>query len=225
VAQAKVVFVRESGERWRIELRSLKDFREAIGLDTLNAFCRCFVHADRLVSLATSLNKSLASHGEDSPTYERDLDTVVWLSIGCLRELSFAIRNLRSALAQRGLLDPDAPPWRTLRQIEARWDGDAFFRKVRDVAAFHVDSKVIQCGLLVLEAKGTVTLGQGDGPKMGHFTARLGRDALIVGLGMENGELERLIRQLASDHHNVADAVNEAFVLAIEKANIPQIRE
>ena len=45
----------------------------------------------------------------------------------------------------------------TLRALEDRWENNEFFRKKRDVAAFHVDADVIDRGLdeLIRDGAGT----------------------------------------------------------------------
>ena len=78
---------------------NLKRLDEAVGREVLNGFCRCFVNADRLISAISCALTSREYHGVDSVAYHRDLNTMVWLSIGTLRELSHAIFDLRKALA------------------------------------------------------------------------------------------------------------------------------
>ena len=108
----------EQGDQWEIELRNPQDFDNRVGRDVLNAFCRCFVHVDRLNSMVSCMHTSQCHHGRDSVAYARDLDTLAWFTVGTLRELARAIRKLRSALAQRSLLDPESDPWLTLRKLE-----------------------------------------------------------------------------------------------------------
>ena len=66
-------------------------------------------------------------HGKDSIAFGRDLHTMVWFTIGTLRELALALQALRSALKKRGLLDSGSAPWVTLRELEERWRGNEFF--------------------------------------------------------------------------------------------------
>ena len=86
---------------------------------------------------------------------------MVWFTVGTLRELGLALKDLRSALEKRGLLDSGSVPWVTLRELEARWDRDKFFRKMRNVAAFHIDKKIIDAGLTnMLKDSGVVPFGR-----------------------------------------------------------------
>lgn len=225
MTRAKAVFVEQSEDRWRIELRDLKALRKAMGPETVNAFCRCFVHGDRLVSMATHVKASLDLDGQDSPAYERNLDAIFWLSIGSMHELAIAIRNLRTALKKRDILDHASASWTKLSEIQSRWIDDPFFSDVRNGAAFHVDRDIVERGLGVLETHPTAILGYGSGPKLQNFSARLGRDALMLGLGWSETDLERFVKQLSSDHHDAAEAINNAFVDAIEAAGVQLVWE
>ena len=138
--------IEQEDQRWEIELQDPKRFDDVLSRDVLNAFCRCFVHADRLNSTISCMHTSEQHHGRDSVAYTRDLNTLVWFTIGTLRELALAIKHLRSALAKQSLLDPKSDPWITLRGLEERWENDECYRTKRDVAAFHVDKKIINKG-------------------------------------------------------------------------------
>ena len=109
---------------------------------------------------------------------------MVWFTIGTLRELAIAIQALRSALARRGRLNPKSDAWVKLRALEDRWEGTEFYRKKRDVAAFHVDDKVIDKGLDELIKDKDVTLSHGDGQKTVESQLVLGLLALHNGLGL-----------------------------------------
>src|SRR5687768_15481005 len=106
------------GDLWRVELKRFAQFREMLGRDVVNAFTRCFVHRDRLMSMVSFAHASMTHHGRDSVAYSRDLHTMVWFTVGTLRELAMAIRDLRSALKKRDLLDADSAPWVKLRDLE-----------------------------------------------------------------------------------------------------------
>ena len=98
-SQPVVAFVQARGtDRWSIEVRDFPKFLDALGPDVVGAFARCFVHADRLVSLTSFAYHSLKQYPEDSPAFGRNLQTMVWFVVGTLRELALAIRDLRSAL-------------------------------------------------------------------------------------------------------------------------------
>lgn len=108
--------------KWKITMESLERADEVLGRDVLTAFCCCFVHADRLNSTMSCMDASANRHGDDSIAYARDLNAMVWFSVGTLRELARSIQSLRCALEERGLLDPESPPWVTLRALEDRWE-------------------------------------------------------------------------------------------------------
>ena len=160
--------------KWKIELSNFPELEKALGRDVVNAFCRCFVHSDRLTSMISCTHASEQHHGRDSTAFGRDLMSMVWFTIGTLRELALAIRAARAALAKRGWLERESEHWVTLRKLEDRWENDEFFRTKRDVAAFHVDKKVIDKGLNELVKDQVVDLAEGQGQRNGGITESCG---------------------------------------------------
>ena len=214
-------FVQPSGvKRWKLQLRDVKGFRERLGPDVVRAFACCFVHADRLTSLVSFGFLSQQHYGRDAVAFSRNLQTMVWFTVGTLRELATAIRDLRSALAKRGTLEADAPCWIKLRDVERRWEDDPFYREMRNLVAFHVDPDVVEKGLSALEGKGEVTLCEGEGSKRDESSLVLGWDALFMGVDKNSSDFRRFAETVGEDH-GIESAVQEAFILALEAANIP----
>ena len=210
---------------WEIGLRSPKDFDEVLGRDVLNAFCRCFVHADRLNSAISCRYTSEQHHGRDSMAYGRDVHTLLWFTIGTLRELAIAIRRLRSALKKRHLLDHESEPWVALRKLEERWEDNAFYRKMRDTVAFHVDEEVVNKGLDELSKEPYVALANGQGSKNVNSCLTLGFLALHNGLGMDLHRYGEFVDVVMADHSVAGRAIQESFVLAAEAAGVPTAME
>ena len=210
----------EGGTGWSIDIKNFGQFQDTLGSDVLNAFCRCFVHSDRLASMISFAYVSEQSHGRDSVAFGRNLHTMVWFTIGTLRELAFAIRDCRSALKKRGLLDPNHEAWLRLRELEDRWDGDELLRKMRDRGAFHVDRKVIAGGLKELAPLPDVVLCRGEGSKADGTSFTLGLEAMHNGLGINLDEYGRFLEHVSQDH-GVGSAIQEALIHAVEKAGIP----
>lgn len=214
-------FVQPAGDhRWKILLRDFRAFRERLGPDVVRAFCCCFVHADRLTSLISFGFLSQQHYGRDAIAFDRNLQSMVWFTVGTLRELASAIRDLRSALAKRGTLQADAPCWVKLREVETRWEDDPFYREMRNIVAFHVDPDVVEKGLAALEDRQEVTLCDGEGSKRDDSSLILGWDALFMGIEKDLPDFQRFAATVGQDH-GIEGAVQEAFMLALESANIP----
>jgi hypothetical protein len=213
------VELEEAGERWTITLRNFEDFEAALSRDVLRAFCRCFVQVDRLTSTISCIHGSEQLHGRDSVAFGRDLHAMVWFTIGTLREFAAAIRDLRSALAKRNILQADSAPWVALREVERRWEDDDFFRRMRDRAAFHVDREIIDRGLDELVKERDVDLCQGQGPKSSSSSLTLGLLAMHNGLGMDLEAYGAFLERVTDDH-GIGHAVQEAFVLAARAVGI-----
>ncbi len=220
-AEPPLEFKSEDGSnRWAIEASDFARLVDVLGSEVMNAFCRCFVHADRLTSLIGFVFSSEERYGKDSPPFQRDLQTMVWFTVGTLRELALAIRDLRSSMAKRGTLDIKAPPWIVLAEVERRWEDDPIYRNMRNVAAFHVDSDMTAKGLAALARQGRVVLIQGDGRPQRHTFLRIGLEALFMGSAMEIKEFEEFMESVGKDQ-GVSSAVEEAFILALNAAGIP----
>jgi hypothetical protein len=218
-----IEFVEPAGgqKRWRIELRNFEQLEVALGRDVLNAFSRCFVHADRLTSIVSCIHASEKLHTRDSVGFERDLNSMVWFTIGTLREMASAIQDLRAALRKRSRLDPNSPPWVVLRGLEDRWERNAFYRKKRDVGAFHVDPEVIDKGLdeLIKDQK-DVTLSLGDGRRSVDSQLALGLLALHNGLDLELEGYRQFLQVVSDDHGDAGNAIQEVFIEAARAAGV-----
>ena len=209
-------------KRWRIELRNIRQLDEALRRDVLNAFSRCFVHSDRLTSTISCIYASQELNGRDSVAFERYLNTMVWFTIGTLRELAAAIQALRSALRRRGRLEPGSESWVALRALEDRWERNEFYRKKRDVAAFHVDDEVMDRGLdeLIKDEK-DVPLCHGDSRKAVDSQLVLGLLALHNGLGLSLNEYGQFLDVVSDDHGAAAEAIQTAFMDAAQASGVP----
>lgn len=207
--------------RWTIELRNYKELEQLIGRDVVNAFCRCFVHADRLTSTISCIHASLSLNGRDSVRFERDLNSMVWFTIGTLREFARALGALRAALKRSGRLDITTASWIRLRELEDRWERNEFYRKKRDIAAFHLDSDVIDVGLDALITDQTdVTLVVGDGREQVKTQLALGFLALHNGLGLDIDGYREFVEIVRDDQNAVAEAIQTVFMNVAEAAGI-----
>lgn len=214
----QIEYVEEAKDRpWQLTVRNVRRFDEVFGRGVLNAFCRCFVHVDRLNSVISCMYTSEQHHGSKSLAYARDLHTLVWFTVGTLRELGRAIRYLKSALKKSKRLDPESAPWIKLRNLEARWEQENY-RRMRDQVAFHVDTKVIRRGLnQLLEDEHDVTLAEGDGPKQVDSRLTLGFLSLHNGLDLELDGYGEFLRMVVEDHGAAGGAIQEAFIVAARK--------
>ena len=214
----QIEFVESTGDGpWQFKLGNLRRFEEVIGRPVLSGFCRCFVHVDRLNSLVSCMYTSQQVHGRDSVAYARDLITLVWFTVGTLRELAVAIQGLRTALATRGRLDAGSAPWVALRDLERRWENDADYRRMRNQVAFHVDPQVIETGLNVLaEGENDVTLAEGSGRRHVDSRLTLGLLSLHNGLELDRDGYGEFLESVMEGHDAAGKAIQDAFILAAE---------
>ena len=215
------VKIEEKDDEWRIVLRNFGELDERIGRTVLTAFGRCFVHADRLNSTVSCIHASMQHHGDDSIAYSRDLDAMVWFSIGTLRELTRSVGALRTSLERHDLLDPESEPWIKLNSFEKRWRRDRRYTKIRNKVSFHLDEDVICSGIEELLQEKHVVLSEGVGDKYVNSRLSLGYMALHRGLGWNLEEYRHFLEVVKTDHLAVGRAVQEAFVLAVKRVGVP----
>ena len=196
-------------------MESLQRVDEALGREVLTAFCRCFVHADRLNSTMSCMDASAKHHGGNSIAYARDLNAMVWFSVGTLRELAHSIQSLRRALDERGLHDPESAPWVVLSALENRWQ---FYKKMRDTVAFHVDAEVVSKGLDKVITEPNVMVCEGEGQKNVKSRLTLGYLALHNGVEWDLREALEIVRD---DHLQAGPAIQKAFARAAKQAGVP----
>lgn len=144
---ARVVVISNPSGSWRVDAEAFPGIVTAAGADSLAAFCRLFLWTDRLTSAGSLLGASREKHGTDSVAFRRNMHSLLWYVVGCLRELGCAIETCRSVLTRRGLIDANIRCWTRLRELEKRWDNDPMFIKMRNKAAFHFDMKLATQGL------------------------------------------------------------------------------
>ena len=93
---------------------------------------------------------------------------------------------------------------------------------MRNVAAFHIDEKVIDDGLTeMLKDSGVAILAEGEGKKAVKSQLPIGMLALHNGLGLSLEDYGDFIRIVSEDHGGASWAIQMAFVQACEAAGIP----
>lgn len=210
-------------EKWELRARSLQQWDETLGRDVVVAFCQCFVHVDRLCSSSSCIQASKKCYGEESVSFKRDLNALMWFSVGCLNEMVTAIRRLRSALAKRKLLEPDSKEWVTLRELENRWtEKNNLFREARNTVSFHVDEVLVYHGLDSLRKERNVVFCEADGAKNVDSRLSLGDQALLRGwevlYGLDRAKIRDFLILLRNDQMQAGDAIKRVFVRVAKKS-------
>jgi hypothetical protein len=220
---ATVTWRRHDDAGWRLEASDLSSLAGAIGTDLFKAFCRCFVHCNRLVSLAQLVLLNAEHVRLDSIPGGRNARTIVWLAAGTLRELSLSLQILRSELRKRQWLDLDVAALETCRALEVRWQEDDQHRQLRDQVAFHVDADVVARGIDALLARGgTAALAEGGGPLDQETSFTIADEAVILGAGDDVEATLASLRDVHADQR-VHLAVQTLFVAAVERGGVAVI--
>lgn len=218
-SNADLQIVGEMASRWQLETLDLSVLRRQMGDDLLRAFVRCFVHADRLTSLA-HFGRLNGDAEVPEIASKRNYLTAFWFTVGTFRELAIALRQLRSVLAKRGWLGADMGPLHRLREVEDRWENDPFYRAVRNTQAFHVDDEIIAKGLDILCTRNQpVTIVEGGGTSDYNSSATLGAHALLLGLGATERQIETLLQAVYRDTR-IYLALDEVFFAVLKKLGI-----
>lgn len=206
--------------RWRLQANDLSAVRAALGQEVFDAFCRSFVQSDRLTSLAQLQLLNKEALPLESVASSRNTLTILWLTVGTLREMAIVLRDLRAALAKRGWFDSASEPAKKLRNFESRWEENALYRALRNTGAFHVDLPVIRAGVdNLLLRPGPVLLAEGTGGTDHEMSLSIGSEALLLGMSDDPEVLRTALKAVHPDH-KVYLALQELFVLALEKGDV-----
>ena len=202
----------------RLTIDDLRAFRDQLGSEVTEAFCSCFVHTDRLSSLA-HWSTLLEKHGESGIVVTRDLYTILWLGIGSLREFGSALDWLKGCLRRSGLFDKTNSGWTVLNEISRTWVHSDKYKELRNVVAFHVKQELVSSGLQkIVDEQQPVTLGISDKDKRG--STRLGLDSQLQGIGWTADEFLELF-ELVSGHLVLAsDNLHTVFADALNRRGI-----
>lgn len=189
--------------------------RVALGPDLLVALCRCFVHENRLLTMA-HYRALIRQHTMDrTASVERSKVAMLWLEVGTIRELGRSLFDLRKVLAQRGWLD--ATGFDTLDAIGVRWR--KHFTGHRNSAAFHVDEDVVALGLSRIP-DGPLPLMAGDSARHDESWIALGDVALMQGMHGSQAEADSLVRTVRSDREAVVVALLKVFTHCARRAGL-----
>ena len=161
-----VAVLREWPGGWEVEITDRPLLVRTLGEGLLVAFCRCFIHGDRLAAL-TSLGKGTCSaDGVRTVAGERDLDALLWFACGTLRELTKAVADVERELRAGGVEATPLRGWTVLRELSS-WSKRGLLRHVRNKIGFHVDPNMIRAGLTAESPEAEPwLLAHGDRPSM-----------------------------------------------------------
>jgi hypothetical protein len=215
-----VVMMRNADGSWDLRARDLSRLRDALGAELLLAFCRCFVHENRLLTFA-HYRSLLRQHAlSRHASLQRSITSMLWLEVGTIRELGSAIDDLRTVLQRRQWLD--APGFETLNEIERRWR-----RKLsghRNKAAFHVDRDVLARGLSRI-SDGPALLMIGDGSAHDEGWMAVGDIVLMQGIHQSQADADELTRTVVRDREAVLVALVQVFTNVTKRAGLTYRQE
>src|ERR1700693_1289870 len=100
-----VMEVHRDGD-WEVRTSDLPGLLRVLGQDLVTAFCTCFVHADRVVSLVAFFYLSQRQFRKGSIAERRNFLTFAVFLVGTLKELAGNLGHLKRELYARRFLDP-----------------------------------------------------------------------------------------------------------------------
>ena len=219
-----------------VKITNLKEFVEVLGEDLLVAFCQCFVHADRLLSLASWPLASSEKFGGDSVAYSRDLNTMFFFTLGTLHEAITAVENLEAAGIEGRIATNSC--WPELRELAKAWKEFPRSAEMRNTLGFHVDknTKLMRRGLERLIQDGEeVEFMKFDGEANVNWQLSFGLNVLFAGMrfaktmedrdDMDEEERElrfvgQLIKAVNDGHTNFFRLVHELIAEVATEAGI-----
>jgi hypothetical protein len=208
------------GGEWQVWVADRRRLISALGAPLVSAFCRCFIHSDRLSALLSFALLTGKAYGAESATFTRNVDTMFWFAIGTICEFEIAIDALVNAL-RKAQIDPfRLKGWPSVQGLQ-RWSKDRLPRRIRDEVAFHVDPKNIEKGVRELaDASDAWLFAAGDDEQgtVGRLHLDFGRAPLLKGLAVEIDE--GFVRSVQEHQGRVPVALQEMFFDALSKKGI-----
>jgi hypothetical protein len=198
---------------WELRTSDLPELLDAIGEPLMTAFCTCFLHADRIVSLVAFFYLSTRKFRKGSIAERRNFLTFAVFLVGTLKELAENLRQLKRELYSRGFLDPTG--WKAGLGRWERWGTTGRVMTVRKKLSFHVDPTLMAQGLRSLATtSGRRSLIKGSTGKLRDSACLLAQDASLRGLELSLGDLNvigdtsqylDLTKSLELEFHKVLD--------------------
>ncbi len=183
----------------RITIPDVKAFRNRLGKEVTEAFCRCFVHSERLSALADWIRLLDKHENPEGVTTGRDLWTVLWFAVGTLKEFGIELDRLKGHLREAKLYDR-VTNWGVLHDVSRTWVHDKKYNELRDHVSFHTNHEVIANGLQRLAELNTPAQF-GTEQKDGRGFTRIGLNCQLMGIGWDiTEEAFRPLYVLASTH-------------------------
>ena len=208
------------GGQWQIEVTDRGRIAAALGEPLLIAFCRCFVHADRINSLSCFFVLSIKVLGEKSVAHERNLQTMFWFVAGTLLELRRAVQDLEKELKAAGLMSPRLKGWRIFRELQT-WAGGKLLWRLRNKISFHADPDEIQAGLRdLLASRDRWLLIKGDDRRMLSAQVPFGTEPLLRGLSISKRDILNFIRGVAKRQLQIPSALQDLFKTILQRRGL-----
>jgi hypothetical protein len=212
------------GPRFIGEIYDLARAREALTAPVLNAFCRAFVGADRILGLEDLLDLNDAHCDQTSVRFERNQFAAILPLYGTMVETCDALDELQCLkVGERLSAESARDAWNQLTQIADRWT-EGLHRKIRNKMAFHFDRSQTGDGLEALcEEPRMVELFQKDDVQAGTggaFQTVIGMEVLLRGMNISDADFYEFLRNASTDHPRLSQLVEEVFADLLKSAGV-----
>ncbi len=205
---------------WELRTSDLPDLIEVLGEDLVAAFCSCFVHADRIVSLVAFFHLSTRRFRKGSIAERRNFLTFAAFLVGTLKEVSENLKQLKRALHNHGLLDKER--WQAGLGRWQDWGATGAVATARKKLSFHVDSALVLRGLQDISASSRRrTILHGSTGRLRDSAFLLGQDASLRGLETSVGNLNVLGDP--AKYLELTDALEREFLCILDKSGLKPI--
>jgi|NGEPerStandDraft_6_1074524.scaffolds.fasta_scaffold05776_4 hypothetical protein len=205
---------------WEIRTSDLPDLVAVVGEDVLAAFCTCFIHADRIVSLVAFFHVSQKRFKKGSIAEHRNFLTFASFLVGTLKELAENLCHLTAVLKERDLLD--AASWKKGLGRWQTWGTSGPASTVRKKLSFHVDPELVRDGLRsIASTPEKRVLIKGATGKLRDSAFILGQDASLRGLQLKLGSLNVLGDP--AQYLALTDALEDEFIRVLEASGLKPI--
>lgn len=216
----RVVMEAHGDGDFEVRTSDLSGLIEVLGEDLVTAFCTCFVHADRIVSLIAFFHLSRRQFRKGSIAERRNFLTFAAFVIGTLKEAAENLVDLKMALRSRGLFDLDA--WKKELGKWEKWGTTGSIATARKKLAFHVDRDFVARGLRdIATTSGRRALLRSSTGKLRDSAFVLAQDASMRGLETALGNLD--ILGDTRKYLEFSDALEREFLRVLDRSDLKPI--
>ena len=207
---------------WEVLMENPQAIGDAIGVDVLAAFFKCFSAVERVTSIEhlmfINYEHSQKPDIGRSIAVQRNENMLMLMMAGVMYEFGIALQHLQSTKVVVNLKDRTA--WEPLNEMRKHWTNDDMANKIRNGFAFHLgDLEAYKRGIAKLPD--VVPFQKGHGRRRGSDRFIAPYDALLLGEGIMDDEITPYLQRMSKDHLRLRQQMFDFFASVMAESGVP----